>query len=99
MADIGITLSKGSGGEILVYANYKSGNEPVFIERVNVMEYDSAGDAVGAYTYQLNRSVDPIPGNSLLLSKQPSGTNVKSATAKAYYIEIEETAESKKLTL
>jgi len=99
MANFQVSLSKGPQGEILAYGNYVSGNEPVFVERLNIEELDAQGNAVGAFSYHLNRSIDPTQGSYLLVSKSPSGTNVKGARATAYYIEIRGVAQSAKLVL
>ena len=99
MADFQILMSKSSSGDILVIGNYRSGNEPVFVERVVIEEMDSSGDAVFGSSHHVHRSIDPRPGGYLLVSKRPSGSRIKSARAKAYYIEIEEIAESDTLNL
>lgn len=94
MVNFKISLVKGAQGEILVNGNYVSGNEPVLVERVNVVELDSAGNTIGVNTYHLNRSIDPSPGIYLLVSQTPSGSNVKSARATAHYIGIDKTAQA-----
>ncbi len=99
MVNFKISLTKSAQGDILVNGNYVSGNEPVYVERVNVVELDSTGNAIGATTYRLNMSIDPTPGNYLLVSQTPTGTNVKGARATAYYIGIDKTAQSATLNL
>ena len=99
MADFRIALAKGPGGEILVNGQYVSGNEPVFVERVNIEELDASGSTVFSSTHHVNRSIDPHPGAYLLVSKPPSGSNIKAARASAHYIEIEEVARSATLSL
>lgn len=99
MVNFKISLTKSPEGEILVNGNYVSGNDPVVVERVNVVELDSAGNTIGATTYRLNKSIDPSPGNYLLVSQAPSGSNVKAARATAYYYLIDKTAQSTTLNL
>jgi hypothetical protein len=100
MAKFKVVTQKGASGEILVYGHYISGNEPVFVERVDIAQMDSKGNTVFASTHHINKSIDPgVQGVYLLVSKKPAGINIKSAKASAYYIEIEETAESETLTL
>ena len=99
MADFRVSAVKGSSGEILVYGNYLAGNEPVFVERVNIVELDGSGNIVFGSSHHVNRSIDPSIGSYLLVSKPPSGSNIKAARATAYYIEIEETAQSDTLQL
>jgi hypothetical protein len=94
-----IALTKSAQGDILVNGNYVSGNEPVIVERVNVVELDGGGNTVGATTYRLNMSIDPVTGIYLLVSQTPSGSNVKAARATAYYYVIDKTAQSTTLTL
>lgn len=99
MAEFRVSAAKGSNGEILIYGNYVRGNEPVFVERVNIVEFDGNGNSVFASTHHVNRSIDPGQGSYLLVSKTPSSPNIKAARATAYYIEIEETAQSDTLKL
>ena len=100
MADFRLSVVKGTIGEILVYGNYLGGNEPVFVERVNIVELDESGNSVFASSHHVHRSIDPgVGGSYLLVSKPPSGKNIKAARATAYYIEIEETAQSDTLKL
>jgi hypothetical protein len=94
MLNFKISLAKSPQGEILVNGNYINGNEPVLVERVNVVELDGAGNTIGATTYRLNMNIDPLPGNYLLVSQTPSGSNVKAARATAYYIGIDKTAQA-----
>ncbi len=94
-----VFLSKGPQGEILAYGNYVSGTDPIFVERLNIQELDVQGNTIGAFTYHLNRSIDPGPGSYLLVSKSPSGANVKGARASAYYIDIKGLAQSNRLVL
>jgi hypothetical protein len=44
-------------------------------------------------------NIDPMPGNYLLVSQAPSGSNVKSARATAYFFVVDKTAQSATLTL
>jgi hypothetical protein len=99
MVNFKISLAKSPQGDILVNGNYVSGNEPVLVERVNVVELDSGGNTIGATTYRLNMNIDPIPGNNLLVSQTPSGSNVKGARATAHYIGIDKTAQAPTLNL
>ncbi|HEY3171552.1 MAG TPA: hypothetical protein VGK86_03155 [Thermoanaerobaculia bacterium] len=99
MVNFKISLTKSAQGDILVNGNYVSGNEPVLVERVNVVELDSTGNTIGATTYRLNMNIDPTPGNYLLVSQTPSGSNVKAARATAYYIGIDKTAQAPILNL
>jgi cystathionine beta-lyase family protein involved in aluminum resistance len=99
MVNFKISLTKSPQGEIVVNGNYVSGNDPVVVERVNVVELDSAGNTIGATTYRLNKSIDPSPGNYLLVSQTPSGSNVKAARATACYYLIDKTAQSTTLNL
>ena len=99
MAEFKVSLGKGPSGEILVNGQYVSGNEPVFVERVNIEELNSNGDVVFVSSHHVNRSIDPSPGAYTLVSKLPSGSNIKAARASAYYVEIEEVATSSILQL
>lgn len=99
MVNFKISLAKSPQGEILVNGNYVSGNDPVVVERVNVVELDGAGNTIGATTYRLNKSIDPSPGNYLLVSQTPSGSNVRAARATAFYYLIDKTAQSTTLNL
>jgi cystathionine beta-lyase family protein involved in aluminum resistance len=99
MVNFKISLTKSPQGEILVNGNYVSGNDPVVVERVNVVELDGAGNTIGATTYRLNKTIDPSPGNYLLISQTPSGSNVKAARATANYYLIDKTAQSTTLNL
>jgi hypothetical protein len=94
-----VLLAKSAQGDILVNGNYVSGTDPVFVERVNVVELDSAGNTIGATTYRLNMSIDPTPGSSLMVTQTPSGSNVKGARATAHFIVIDKTAQSATLNL
>jgi len=94
-----VSLAKSPQGEILVNGNYVNGNEPVVVERVNVVELDSGGNTIGATTYRLNMSIDPLPGTYLLVSQTPSGSNVKSARATAYFFVVDKITQSATLTL
>jgi hypothetical protein len=94
-----VLLTKSAQGDILVNGNYVSGSEPVLVERVNVVELDSAGNAIGASTHRLNMNIDPVPGSSLLVSQTPSGSNVKGARATAFFIVIDKTSQSPTLNL
>ena len=87
-----ISLAKNPQGDILVNGNYISGSDPVVVERVNVVELDSAGNTIGATTHRLNMSIDPVVGASLLVTQAPSGTNVKAARATAHFFVIDKTA-------
>jgi len=99
VADFRVSLSKGPQGELLVFGNYLSGSEPVFVERVIVEELNAAGNTVMGSVFHLNRSIDPGQGSYLLVSKSPSGANVTAARASAYYLEIKQIARSDKLNL
>ena len=94
-----ISLARSPQGDILVNGNYVNGNDPVVVERVNVVELDSGGNTIGATTYRLNMSIDPVPGNYLLVSQTPSGSNVKGARATAYFFAVDKTAQSATLNL
>ncbi len=97
MAVFKLSLGKGSlDNEVLVYGNYVSGDEPVFIERVVVEELDEQDNTVGVYWHYLNRTIGPGQGGYLLVS-QP--INHKAARASARYIEIEEEVQSDILKL
>mgnify|MGYP003292870884 CR=1 FL=1 len=99
MVNFKISLSKSPQGDILVSGNYVSGNEPVLVERVNVVELDSGGNTIGATTYRLNMNIDPVPGSYLLVTQTPSGSNVKGARATAHFVVIDKTAQSTTLNL
>ncbi|MEO8348447.1 MAG: hypothetical protein ABI610_06000 [Acidobacteriota bacterium] len=88
-----------SGGDVLVNGNYVSGSDPVFVERVVVEELDAQGSTVGTSTHRLNMSIDPVVGSTLLVTKTPSGGNVRSVRATAHYIEIDKSAKSTVLNL
>ncbi len=88
-----------SGGDVLVNGNYVSGSNPVFVDRVVVEELDAQGNAVGASTHRLNKSIDPVPGSTLLVTKTPSGSNVRGVRATAHYIEIDRSEKSAVLNL
>lgn len=92
MVNFKISVAKSPQGDILVNGNYVNGSEPVVVERVNVVELDGGGNTIGATTYRLNMSIDPTPGNYLLVSQTPSGSNVKAARATAYFFVIDKTA-------
>jgi hypothetical protein len=94
-----VLLTKSAQGDILVNGNYASGTDPVFVERVNVVELDNTGNAIGATTYRLNMSIDPTPGSYLMVTQTPSGSNVKGARATAFFIVIDKTAQSTTLNL
>lgn len=98
MARLQVSLGQ-SGGAVLVNGNYVSGNEPVFVERVVVEELDAQGTTVATSTHRLNMSIDPVLGSTLLLSKTPSGSNVRGMRATAHYIEINKSAKSTVLNL
>jgi hypothetical protein len=89
------SCSKGMQGEILVNGMYVTGTEPVYIERVILEELDSSGNTMGSWTFFIDRHVDPVVQSSqMLVSKMPSGSNVKGARATACYIEIDKAAKS-----
>jgi hypothetical protein len=94
-----VVLAKGPQGEIFVNGNYVSGGDPVFVERVNVVELDAGGNAIGATTYRVHMSIDPSPGSYLMVAQTPSGTNVKGAKATAYYVVIDKNVTSSVLNL
>jgi hypothetical protein len=94
-----VVLTKSAQGDILVNGNYVSGNEPILVERVNVVELDSSGNAIGASTHRLNMSIDPVQGSYLMVTKTPFGINVKGARATAHFIVIDKTAQSATLNL
>lgn len=94
MTDFQLSIIKGSQGEILVYGNYLRGNEPIFIERVVITEFDTQNNAVGSSSHHLNRSIDPVQGTYLLVSKMPFGSNSKAAQASGYYIVVDKVAKS-----
>lgn len=77
-----------SGGNVLVNGNYVSGTNPVFVDRVLVEELDAQGNALGASTHRLGVSIDPVVGSTLLVTKTPSGGNVRGMRATAHFIEI-----------
>ncbi len=94
------SLSKGPQGEILVNGMYVSGAEPVYIERVVLEELDAAGNPIGSFTFHVDRYVDPVVQSSqMLVSKMPSGSNVKGARATAWWIEIDKVSKSLVLNL
>lgn len=99
MVNFKISLTKSPQGDILVNGNYVAGNEPVVVERVNVVELDAGGNTIGATTHRLNMNIDPMPGNYLLVSQTPSGSNVKSARATAFFFVVDKTTQSATLTL
>lgn len=99
MVNFKISVAKSPQGDILVHGNYVNGTEPVVVERVNVLELDAGGNTIGATTYRLNMSIDPSPGNYLLVSQTPSGTNVRAARATAFFFVIDKTTQSGTLTL
>ncbi|MDQ5857006.1 MAG: hypothetical protein M3542_01835 [Acidobacteriota bacterium] len=88
-----------SGGNVLVNGNYVNGTNPVFVERVVVEELDAQGNAVGASTHRLNMSIDPVVGSTLLVTKAPSGGNVRGMRATAHFIEIDRSEKSAVLNL
>ena len=94
------SLSKGPQGEILVNGLYVSGGEPVYVGRVVLEELDAAGNPIGSWTFHVNKYIDPVVQSSqMLVSKMPSGSNVKGARATACYIEIDKAAKSPILNL
>lgn len=96
MAVLKLSLSKSPQNEVLVYGNYESGDEPVFIERVIVEELDDRGNTIGAYSHYINRTIGPGQGSYLLISQPING---KASRASARYIEIEEEVKSDILQL
>jgi hypothetical protein len=94
-----VVLVKGPQGEIFVNGNYVSGSDPIYVERVNVVELDAGGNAIGATTYRVHMSIDPSPGSYLMVTQTPSGTNVKGAKAVAYYIVVDKNVTSTILNL
>jgi hypothetical protein len=99
MARFQVSLARSDQGDILVNGTYISGSEPLFVERVVLEELDSQGNTVGASTHRISRTIDPVQGSSLLVSKTPFGTNVTAARATAYYMEIDKTAKSGTINL
>ncbi len=100
MANFQLTLAKGPNGEILVYGNHQAANKPLFVERVNIVELDTGGNAVFASSHPVSRTFDPgVQSSALLVSTPPSGTNIKAARATAYYIEYDGIAQSNTLNL
>jgi hypothetical protein len=94
------SCSKGPQGEILVNGTYVTGAEPVWIERVVIEELDAGGNTIGSWTFHVDRYIDPVVQSSqLLISKMPSGSNVKGARATACYVEIDKVAKSTVLNL
>jgi hypothetical protein len=94
-----VTIRKGDDGSINVFGLYKSGTLPLFIERVNLSEMDSAGSVVCNSCVHVRMSLDPVTGSYLLMSKPLSGANVVAAQAKACYLEIDKSAQSPKTAL
>jgi hypothetical protein len=94
MARFQVSVAKSSQGEIVVNGIYVSGVEPVFVERVVLEELDSQGNVVGASTFRIAITIDPVQGSTLLVSKMPIGSNVNAARATAWYIEIDKSAKS-----
>jgi hypothetical protein len=94
-----VQLAKSAQGDILVNGNYVSGSDPVLVERVNVVELDGSGNAIGTSTYRLNMSIDPVPGTYQMVVQTPSGTNVKGARATAFFVVIDKSAQSAVLNL
>jgi hypothetical protein len=88
-----------SGADVLVNGNYVSGTDPVFVERIVVEELDAQGTVLGTSTHGLHVSIDPVPGSTLLLSKTPSGSNVRGMRATAHYIEVDKSFKSAVLNL
>jgi hypothetical protein len=94
------SLSKGPQGEIVVSGLYVSGAEPVYVERVVLEELDAAGNTIGSWTFHVDKYFDPVVQSSqMLVSKMPSGSNVKGARATACYIEIDKAETSPILPL
>ena len=94
------SCSKGPQGEILVNGLYVSGSEPAYVERVVLEELDAAGNTIGSWTFHVDRYVDPVVQSSqMLVSKMPSGSNVKGARATACWIEIDKVSKSAILNL
>ena len=94
------SCSKGPQGEILVNGMYVSGVEPAWIERVILEELDAAGNPIGSWTFHVDRYIDPVVQSAqMLVSKMPSGSNVKGARATAYWIEIDKVSKSAILNL
>lgn len=88
-----------SGGDVLVNGNYVSGSNPVFVDRVVVEELDAQGNPIGASTHPINASIDPVVGSTLLVTKTPSGSNVRGMRATAHFIEIDRLERSAVLSL
>lgn len=99
MVNFKISIGKSPQGDIVVNGNYVNGTEPVVVERVDIVEIDGAGNAIGATTHRLNMSIDPAPGSYMLVSQTPSGTNVKAARATAFFFVVDKTAQSATLNL
>ncbi|HVE65098.1 MAG TPA: hypothetical protein VNC59_00845 [Thermoanaerobaculia bacterium] len=93
-------VTKGPQGEILANGLYVTGTNPVFVERVVIEELDASGNAVMSSTFHVQRYIDPVVQSSqMLVSKMPSGTNVKGARATAWFVEIDKVAKSPVLNL
>ena len=59
-----------------------------------------AGNTIGSWTFHVDRYIDPVVQSSqMLVSKPPSGSNVKGARATAYWIEIDNASKSAILNL
>ncbi len=96
MAIFKLSLGKSPQNEVLVYGNYESGDEPIFIERVTVEELDDQENTIGVYSHHINRTIGPGQGSYLLVSQPING---KASRASARYIEIEEEVKSDLLKL
>ena len=97
MAKLQISLVKDSG-MIRVYAAYNQ-SQPVFLERVNLLECDSAGSTISAFTTVVRDYFGPGQGSNLLFSHAPSGANVKQVKATGFYINIDQVAASNTVAL
>ena len=94
------SLRKGLQGEIQVNGLYVSGTDPVYVERVVLDELDAGGNTIGSWTFHVDRYIDPVVQSSqMLVSKMPSGSNVKGARATAFWIEIDKASKSAILNL
>jgi hypothetical protein len=99
MVQFQVSLSKSAQGDILVNGMYVSGNDPIVVERVVLKEFDAGGNVVGTSTHRTDTTIDPMQGSTLLVTKPPFGSNVKTARATAHYFVVDKEAQSGTLNL
>jgi hypothetical protein len=98
MVRIQVSLVSDSG-MVVVNANYVSGSNPVWLDRVVVEELNGQGGVIGTSTHRVGKSLDPVPGSTQLFSVPPSGSNVRGMRATLHFLEVDKSERSTVLSL